>query len=89
MTSDPGGDPPSWRIRNPRPLVHWAFGAETTVDEAARVLEFVRDVMCRDPDFGEIIDVHTRRALATSTDVRTIWTFDPLARWVQVVVPPC
>jgi len=62
MTSDLGGDPPSWRIRNPRP---------------------------REPNFGEIIDVHTRRAAATGTDVRMIWTFDPILRWVQVVVPPC
>jgi hypothetical protein len=89
MTSDQGGDPAPWRIKNPRPLIDGAFGAETTVEEAARVLEFLRDVICRDPDFGEIIDVHTRRAVVTGSDVRIIWTFDPISRWVQIVVPPC
>jgi hypothetical protein len=89
MTSDLGGGPRSWRIRNPRPLIGWAFEAETDVDEGVHVLEFLREVLCREPDFGEIIDVHTRRAVATRTDVRMIWTFDPILRWVEVVVPPC
>jgi len=89
MTSDLGDDPPSWRIKNPRPLIGWAFEAETDVDEGVRVLEFLREVICREPDFGEIIDVHTRRAVATGAAVRMIWTFDRIPRWVQVVVPPC
>lgn len=54
-----------------------------------RVLEFARDVVCWDPDVGEIGDMHTRRGTATGTDILVIWTFDPDHHVVEIVVPPC
>jgi hypothetical protein len=87
MTSGRGDDPPSWRIRNPRPLIGWAFQADVPTDDGVLVLEFLRDVICRDPDFGEVIDTHTRRAMAAGTDIALIWTFDPDLHCVEVLVP--
>ncbi|MFN8233428.1 MAG: hypothetical protein U0V56_08160 [Actinomycetota bacterium] len=66
----------------------WAFEASTTTDGGARVLEFVRDVICRWPDQGEYIDRHTRRAEVPGTHVRIIWIFDPELQAVEIVTPP-
>jgi hypothetical protein len=88
MTSGPEDDPPSWRVRNPRPLVAWAFDASTATDEGTRVLEFVRDAICREPDQGQVIDRYTRRAPVPGTDIRIIWEFDPELHAVEVIAPP-
>ena len=66
----------------------WAFEVSTSTDDGARVLEFVRDVICREPDQGESIDRHTRRAAVPGTQLRIIRTFDPGVRAVEIVAPP-
>ena len=84
MSSEPGRP---WAIKRPEALNAWAFGAATPIDEAVAVLEFVRDRVLRDPDFGEVIDEHTRRDVAPGSACDVIWTFDPVRRYVEIIAP--
>ena len=76
-----------WTIKNPRELNAWAFSTDATLEEGVAVLEFVRDVVRRNPDFGEEIDQHTRADVAPGTTREVIWTFDPNLRWVRIIAP--
>jgi hypothetical protein len=65
----------------------WAFGASTPLKDGVAVLEFVRDRVLVDPDFGEAIDAHTRGEVDTNSQIEVIWTFDPADRSVEVIAP--
>jgi hypothetical protein len=82
--SEPGGP---WRIKNPKELNAWAFSSDATMEEGLAVLEFVRDRILQDPDFGEEIAEHTRGDVAPHTTREVIWTFNPRLRWVEIITP--
>jgi hypothetical protein len=84
MSSEPRH---GWAISNPDALIAWAFSAATPIHEAVAVLEFVRDRILRDPDFGERIDEHTRGDVASGTTREVVWTFDPVRRYVEIIAP--
>lgn len=86
-TSGLGAAGSPWRITNPKELVGWAFAVTTTTAEGVAVLEFVRDRVLRDPDFGEVIDAHTRGEQALGSQVEVIWTFNPAQRTVEIITP--
>jgi hypothetical protein len=86
-TSEPADVRPSWKIRNHEALIRWAFDADTSVEDGVGVLEFVRDVIARDPDFGEVIDEHTRGDVVPNCGVEVIWTFNPERRYVEIITP--
>jgi hypothetical protein len=74
-------------IKNPRFLLGWAFSLDTAPRDAVDVLEFVRDHVLVDPDFGYAIDDHTRGAIVPRTSVQLIWSFDRLHRTVEIITP--
>jgi len=74
-------------ITKPRELVDWAFSATISTEQGTAVLEFVRDRVLRDPDFGEVIDEHTRGGVAPGTEVEVIWTFNPAQHSVEIITP--
>ncbi len=76
-----------WTIKNPRELNAWAFSTDATVEEGVAVLEFVRDLVLKNPDFGEEIDEHTRAEVAPRTTREVVWTFDPSLPWVRIIAP--
>jgi hypothetical protein len=82
-----GPDAGRWRIKNPEELNEWAFQAHIPEATGVAVLEFFRDRVRLDPDFGEFIDENTRGELVPGTDVEAIWTFDPSQRYFEVVTP--
>ena len=88
MTFEPGGRTAStWRIRNPRALLDWAFGPDVRPEIGVAVLEFIRDRVGADPDFGEVIAPTTRGEVAPGTDVEVIWVYYPGDRSFEVVTP--
>jgi hypothetical protein len=50
--SEPEGP---WKISNPKELNAWAFSSGVSVAEGVAVLEFIRDRILKDPDFGEVM----------------------------------
>lgn len=76
-----------WKIRNSAALVRWAYATHVSVEDGVAVLEFVRDQVASDPDFGEVIDEHTRGALVPNTEIEAIWTFNPAEHYVEIIVP--
>ena len=74
-------------MKNPEELTAWAFSADTPIEEAVAVLEFIRDRVLKNPDFGERIDEHTRGEVAPGTTREVIWTFDPARRYVEIITP--
>jgi hypothetical protein len=68
-------------------LLRWAFSPSTAVADGIAVLEFVRDRVGVDPDFGEVIDEHTRGERVSGTDVEVVWTFDPARRSFRIITP--
>jgi hypothetical protein len=86
-TSGPGDAQDFWKIKNPKALVRWAFEATTSEAEGVAVLEFVRDVVARQPDFGEIVDEHTRGDIAPNTRIEVIWTFNPTEHYIEIITP--
>ena len=67
--------------------MRWAFSSSIDDEVAAPVLEFVRDRVLEDPDFGEVVNAHTRGDVATGTDIEVIWTFDPDNHTVEIITP--
>lgn len=82
--SEPAGP---WKIKDPRELNAWAFSSNATMEEGVAVLEFIRDRVLRDPDFGDEIAEHTRGDVAPGTTREVIWTFDPRRRYVEIITP--
>jgi hypothetical protein len=72
-------------------MVRWA--RLTTQDNLSglpvgvHVLEFLRDRVMQDPDFGERISEHVRGAHVPATDIEMIWSFDPATHRVEVLAP--
>lgn len=60
-----------WKIKNPERLMAWAFGPSTSMQDGLAVLEFVRDGVLADPDFGEIIAENTRGDTPPGTDAKS------------------
>ena len=71
-TSEPPSD--RWKILNHRDLLLWAHQADIPLETSVPVVEFFRDRVGVDPDFGEVIDDHTRGERVPGTDVEAIWT---------------
>jgi hypothetical protein len=82
----PSGREGHWS-KNPEELTVWAFSADTPIEEAVAVLEFIRDRVLKDPDFGGRIHEHTRGEVAPGTTREVIWTFDPGLRYVEIITP--
>lgn len=78
---------PIWKIRDPERFTAWALSDALTLKDRTLTTEFVRDRVLRDPDFGEVIDEHTRGERVPDTDVELIWTFDPEKMYVEIVTP--
>jgi hypothetical protein len=87
---------PKWKLLRAERLEAWAltltkpqgdlFDARELRERIA-TLEYVRDVICADPDFGDMIDDHTRSATVPGTTVDVIWTFDPNEHTVEIITP--
>jgi hypothetical protein len=86
-TFGPDPDGPSWKIREPEKFTSRAFSDALTLRDRTLTVEFVRDRVLRDPDFGEALDDHTRGERVPGTDVELIWTFDPKNLYVEIVTP--
>ena len=58
-------------------------------DASARLAtaEFILDVVLKDPDFGEVLDEHTRSMTVPGATVVVIWTFDARTRSVEIITP--
>jgi hypothetical protein len=49
--------------------------------------QFILQVVLNDPDFGEILDDHTRSMTVPGTTMRVIWTFDLRTHSVEIITP--
>jgi hypothetical protein len=60
---------------------------ERDTRERLATAQFVMDVICKEPDFGEVLDDHTRSMTVPGTRVSVIWAFNPTARYVEIIAP--
>jgi hypothetical protein len=65
----------------------WVYAPTTSLADGVAVLEFVRDRLGQNPDFGDRIDEHTRAEIAPGSTVEVVWTFNPHQRYVEIVTP--
>ncbi|MBA3764423.1 MAG: hypothetical protein H0X05_02810 [Actinobacteria bacterium] len=87
-TSDTGRASPSpWKIRNLGELLAWVWHGSTSDEDGVAVLEFIDQRVCEEPDFGEVIDVHTRGEVAPGSAVEVIWTFNPEKMYIDIITP--
>lgn len=49
--------------------------------------QFILEVVLKDPDFGEVLDDHTRSMTVPGTNMSAIWTFDSRSRSVEIITP--
>lgn len=87
MSSGPARHKGKWKILRPAALKAWATDLTTPPADGLAVLEFARDIVCVDPDFGEEIAEHTRESMAPGTSVEVISTFNPDKRYVDFITP--
>lgn len=101
--SNSGPTSEKWRLRRPEELQAWILeptkhqlvsagvelGEEQWREAQQRevVADFILKVVLEDPDFGEVLDDHTRSATPPGATVQVIWTFDASERWVQIITP--
>jgi hypothetical protein len=101
--SNSGPTSGKWRLRRPERLQSWVLeptkrqrvsaGVELSDAEwrdardREATADFILNVVLNDPDFGEVLDDHTRSTTVPGTNVTVIWTFDRSLRGVEIITP--